>query len=98
MIEILNLLFFDKDALPACMLQGLSILYRGGNEEMEWDMWETVFGDVLGMWSKVSGKFAILYSYKIGGGRGSGGIFGKIKIHIYYLFRVGKVNGKHEST
>ncbi len=47
MIEILNLLFFDKDTSPACMLQGLSVLYLDGNDEMEWEMWESVFGDVL---------------------------------------------------
>ncbi len=35
---------------------------------------------MLGMWSKVSGKFAILYSYKIGGGGGVRGTFGKNKI------------------
>ena len=35
---------------------------------------------ILRDWIKSSGKFAILYLYKIGGGRGSEGTFGKIKI------------------
>ena len=42
----------------------------------------------LGMWSKVSGKFAILYPYKIGGREGVRGvILGKLKYKMTHKDR-----------
>ncbi len=48
--------------------------------------------------SKISGRFALLYPYKIVGGVGSGEIFGKSVYRIAFFHKKLNVDFKHKSV